>query len=415
MANEAKNFLIHFFITIKFQELFIMFTIKSISARKILNSHVSFTNEFIVTLEDGSVGIGASPQGETISIYEDRKVSVDHKTITEMIKKDGLLGASIDQNYFDQYLYSHILQFGRNNVYGLSEAFFQATLKTRSIFELFDRPNKKLESPRICLNILNGGWHAYTNPVLSDFSEFMLVAKNKNILEVIEDHNEIQRLVKEKQLSQSKTVVSGNPVNSFSTRDNREVIEFLLNIVNSLGLSNKYELMIDASAGDLWKDNAYHLGVTDGKTYSSEEFIQYWMGLIKNYKLRFLEDPFREKDFTSWQSITTSQEDCYIIGDNLYSSDEHRILEGANNRYATGAVIKPNQAGTVTAVCRSLEAALQSGQIAITSHRSISTESTFISLLTCILNAQFIKIGPLTSDYSSIVRLNEIIRLTEEN
>jgi enolase len=219
----------------------------------------------------------------------------------------------------------------------------------------------------------------------------------------------------EKALSQSKAVVSGNPVNCFSTRDNREVVEFLLNVVDSLGLSGKYELMIDASGGDLWKDDAYCLGVTDGKVYSSEGFIQYWTDMIRQYPLRFLEDPFHEKDFTSWRGITTSQQDCYVIGDNLYSSDEKRILEGADKKYATGAVIKPNQAGTVTAVRRSLEAALRTGQIAITSHRSISTESTFLSLLTCMLGAQFIKVGPLTSDYSSVIRLNEIIRLTEES
>lgn len=392
-----------------------MSTIKSIAYRKILNSHVAFTNEFIILLDDGSIGTGASPQGETISIYEDRTVSIDPQTIISAIQRDGLVGTPLDQNGFDHYLQMHIPHFGRNNVYGLSEAFFEATMKTRSIFDLFGKPNAKLEPPRICLNILNGGWHAYTNPVLSDFSEFMLVARSKDILEVIAEHNEIQRIVKEKQLKQSKTVVSGNPVNSFPTRDNREVIEFLLNVVNSLGLSNKYDLMIDASAGDLWKDNAYCMGVTDGTNRSSEEFIRYWEDLIQNYQLRFLEDPFHEKDFTSWQSITTSQQDCYIIGDNLYSSDEGRILEGADKKYATGAVIKPNQAGTVTAVSRSLEAALRTGQIAITSHRSISTESTFISLLTCMLGAQFIKIGPLGSDYSSIIRLNEIIRLTEES
>ena len=374
---------------------------------------MSFTNEFIILLDDGSVGTGASPQGETISIYEDRKVSIDPQTIIATIKKAGLLGKPLDQNGFDQYLQLHIPHFGRNNVYGLSEAFFDATMKTRSMFDLFGKPEAKLKPPRICLNILNGGWHAYTNPVLSDFSEFMLVAKSKDLPEVIEEHNEIQRVVREKQLSQSKTVVSGNPVNCFSTRDNREVVEFLLNVVNSLGLSGKYELMIDASAGDLWKDNGYCTGVTDGRAHSSEEFIQYWMDMIRNYQLRFLEDPFHEKDFTSWQNITTSRQDCFIIGDNLYSSDEGRILEGANKRYATGAVIKPNQAGTVTSVQRSLEAALRTGQIAITSHRSISTESTFISLLTCMLGAQFIKIGPLASDYSSIIRLNEIIRLTE--
>jgi enolase len=76
-------------------------------------------------------------------------------------------------------------------------------------------------------------------------------------------------------------------------------------------------------------------------------------------------------------------------------------------------VIKPNQAGTVTAVRRAIETAQRNKQIIITSHRSISTESTFLSLLTCIYDVKYIKIGPLMTDYSSVVRLNEIIRLTE--
>ena len=99
-----------------------------------------------------------------------------------------------------------------------SEAFFSATRSTRSAFELFNRPKKELEPPRLALNILNGGWHAYTNPVLSDFSEFMLVAKSRNIAEVVPEHNAIQRIVKEKQLGQPKIVVSGNPVNGFRDR-----------------------------------------------------------------------------------------------------------------------------------------------------------------------------------------------------
>ena len=95
-----------------------MSNIKSVTYRKVLNSHVSFTNEFIILLDDGSIGIGASPQGETISIYEDRKVSIDPQTIIGEIEKDGLLGKPLDQNSFDQYLQLHISHFGRNNVYG---------------------------------------------------------------------------------------------------------------------------------------------------------------------------------------------------------------------------------------------------------------------------------------------------------
>ena len=387
--------------------------LKSIACRKILNSHVEFTNEFIIELVDGSVGAAGSPQGETISIYEDKKVSVQPATIIQKIEASGLAGREIDQEGFDDFLQKEIRLIGRNNAFSLSLAFFHASNKTRSLFELFGRPRIKLTPPRLCLNILNGGWHAYTNPVLSDFSEFLLVAKSPDLEDVIGDHNEIQRAVKEGLLTQTKTVISGNPVNRFAMPDNRECIDFLLKILDGLGLSDKFELMIDASAGDLWKDGRYHLAITDGSSRTSEQFLDYWMDIIRQYGLRFLEDPFREQDAESWRRLTTSQQSCYVIGDNFYSSDAGRIEVGAAERRTHGAIIKPNQAGTITAVRRAVEAAQRAGQIAITSHRSISTEETFLSTLTCVFGVTYIKIGPLQSDYSSVVRLNEIIRHTE--
>lgn len=391
-----------------------MSTIKSIVCRKVLNSHVEFTNEFIVELDDGSIGIGGSPKGETISIYEDRTVSINPETIIQTIEGDGYLGRSLEQEGFDDYLQQRISTFGRNNAYGLSLAFFNATSASRSLFELFDKPEAKLTPPCICCNVLNGGWHAYTNPVLSDFHEYILVSRSNNVEEVIGNHNEIQRAVKERLISQTKTVVSGNPVNRFATADNRECIEFLLNIRDSLGLSDKFDLMIDASGGDFWTDEGYRLSITDDSVRSSEEFYEYWMDIIRQYNLRFLEDPFREKDLESWQRLTTSQQACNVIGDNFYSSDAGRIEEGAAKKYTHGVIVKPNQAGTVTAVRRAIEVAQRTGQIAITSHRSISTESTFLSTLTCMYGVKYIKIGPLMTDYSSVVRLNEIIRLTED-
>ena len=36
-------------------------TMRSIGHRRVLNSHVTFTTEFSILLDDGSVGIGASP------------------------------------------------------------------------------------------------------------------------------------------------------------------------------------------------------------------------------------------------------------------------------------------------------------------------------------------------------------------
>lgn len=390
-----------------------MWAIKSIAFRKILNSHVEFTNEFIVEFTDGAVGIGGSPQGETISIYEDKRITISPQTIIKKLEESGMIGREIDQVAFDTVLQKEISLIGRNNAFSLSLAFFNATKESRPIHELFGKPKRKLTPPRLCLNILNGGWHAYTNPVLSDFHEYILVAKSTNLEDVIADHNEIQRVVKEKLLGQTKTVVSGNPVNRFATADNRECMDFLLKVRDGLGLTDQYDLMVDASAGDLWTEQGYRLPITDGSIRSSEQFLEYWMEIIRQYGLRVLEDPFREQDPESWRRLTTSQQSCYTIGDNFYSSDAGRIQSGAEKSYTHGAVIKPNQAGTVTAVRRAVEACQRTGQIAITSHRSISTEETFISALTCLYGVEYIKIGPLMTDYSSVVRLNEIIRLTE--
>src|SRR5512135_3407985 len=133
--------------------------IKSIRCRRVLNSHVEFTNEFIVELQDGSVGVAGSPQGETISIYEDRKLSVDPSAIIKMLEAGGCLGRQIDQEGFDGFLRGEMASIGRNNAFGLSLAFFNATRRPRSAFELLGRPEGRLQAPKLCLNILNGGWH----------------------------------------------------------------------------------------------------------------------------------------------------------------------------------------------------------------------------------------------------------------
>ncbi|MCI4444763.1 MAG: hypothetical protein JHC32_01915 [Candidatus Aminicenantes bacterium] len=387
--------------------------IKSISARKILNSHVEFTSEFIIELIDGSVGIGSSPMGETISIYEDREFKITPELVITRLHNDGLFEREITQEELDEYLTTIIPFIGRNNAFSLSLAFFKATTSGKSGFQvLASKDKKKLSPPRLCLNILNGGKYAYTNPVLSDFSEFMLVAKNNDIEEVISEHNEIQKEIKSELNLLERISVGKQMVHHFKTADNRHPLELLVKVLDHLGFRNKYDLMIDASAGDLWHDGNYAFSLTDKKILSSEELNSYWLSIIKDYNLRFLEDPFYEKDYEAWAQLTREAKDCLTIGDNLYSSDTNRIKIGHDRKLSHGVVIKPNQAGTITKVKEALTTAQDLGLVVITSHRSISTEETFLSFLTCVYQADYIKIGPLLTDYSSVLRLNEIIRLT---
>lgn len=385
-------------------------TIAAITHRRILNSHVAFTTEFAVTLDDGALGLGAAAEGETISIYEDR-LSTDPADVIDALRHDGLMDRPIGQEDLDSYLAEKIGAFGRNTCFALSLAFHNAVELSPPV-DRATRSDGPFAAPRLCCNILNGGRHAYTNPVLSDFPEYLLVSRSDDIEEVIGRHGVIQQAVKAALDHQAKVLVSGNPVSRFATADNRECIEFLLGICDRLGFAHDFDLMVDASAGDLWNADGYRLSITDDSLRSSEGFCDYWLDLLGQYALRFLEDPFSEEDRASWLRLASAQQTCLLIGDNFYSSDAERIAQGAANGWTHGVIVKPNQAGTLTAVRRSFVTAKECGQIIIASHRSISTESTLVAALACRFGAEYIKVGPLITDYSSVMRVNEILRLT---
>lgn len=386
--------------------------VKLIRHRRILNSHGEFTNEFIIFLNDGSIGRGASPKGETISIYEDKHVDMSPKKIIDMLKEDGIFDKILNQEEIDSYLEEKIGIIGRNNAYALSMAFYDAHEHISQFDSIQDGSTKNDLIPKQCINILNGGNHAYTNPVQSDFHEFLLVAKTNDLASVINHHELIQGRVKEKLAKKDKIYVNGNLVSKAEHGDNRDWFDFLHDILRDLGLETDYDLMIDAAGTDLWTGKEYQFAITDQSSLNNEDMCTYWIKVIEDYNLRMLEDPFHETDFESWHALTNNQTKCIIVGDDLYSGNPERIAEGIDKKYTHGIMFKPNQAGTVSNTIKGIQLAQQNNHTLIMSHRSISTESTFLAHISNKYNAEYIKNGPIFTDYSSIIRLNEFIRLT---
>jgi len=384
--------------------------IKSIHNRRILNSHGDFTNEFVIFLKDGSSGRGASPKGETVSIYEDTLDMSAEKIIAEL-KKDGVYEKALDQEEFDSYLEEKMGIFGRNNSYALSVAFYDAREHIRQSDSMDSGSAGNDFIPKQCINILNGGNHAYTNPVQSDFHEYLLVAKTNDLESVIDDHVLIQKRVKEKLTKKEKIYVNNNLVNKADHGDNRDWFDFLQDVLKELGLESAYDLMIDAAGTDLWNGKEYGFAITDGSSLSREDMCTYWFNLIKDYNLRMLEDPFHETDFDSWHTLTNNQSKCIIVGDDLYSGNPERIREGIEKKYTQGIMFKPNQAGTVSNTIKGIKLAQENNQTLIMSHRSISTESTFLPYISNKYRTEYIKNGPIQTDYSAVIRLNEFIRL----
>jgi enolase len=386
--------------------------VTSVHYRRILNSHGEFTNEFIIFLNNGSIGRGASPKGETISIYEDKHIDISPKKIIDILKKDRVFFKPLNQEDLDSYLEEKIGLFGRNNSYALSLAFYDANEHFMQTFTIENRTIQNNHIPKLCINILNGGNHAYTNPVQSEFSEFLLVAKTDNLLSFLNDHELIQSRVKDKLRKLDIIYINKNLVYKSDHNDNRDWFDLLQTTLKELGLEKNYDLMIDASASDLWTGQEYRFSITNNFSMTKEEMCTYWFDLIKDYNLKILEDPFHETDFESWHNLTNNQFKCKIVGDNLYSGDHKRIAQGIDKKYTHGIILKPNQAGTVSNTIKSINLVQQHNHLLIVSHRSISTESTFLAHISNKYNAEYIKNGPILTDYSSIIRLNEFIRLT---
>ena len=393
------------------------FKIKSIHGRKVLNSHAEWTNEFDVVLANGARGTASAPRGETLSIHEKPLASTsDVEKAIGLVWSENRFAGDLSQEAFDRALDTHRYALGLGNMYALSLAFFAATtialgVDARTMLARFRdrRLSGPTRSPRLLLNILNGGSHAYTNPVLSDFSEFLLVPRDGALEEHLAAFQALNSRVRAELSRLPVCRVGGNPVHRQRANSNRGWIEFLLEILEREGLARQFGLMIDASAGCLKSDGQYCLSTTGDGSLKPDVFYEYWVNLLSNYPIDIVEDPFAEFDTQAWKALTAEFPDRLVAGDNLCATNADRISGSFDNGLMSAVLIKPDQAGTVTATVHALNTAGSLGLSMIPSHRSIETSSTFLSDICGVYCIEYAKLG-LLSDFETILKLNRLIR-----
>ncbi len=105
-------------------------------------------------------------------------------------------------------------------------------------------------------------------------------------------------------------------------------------------------------------------------------------------------------------------EKIQIVGDDFLVTDAARVEEAARNGACNCALIKVNQAGTVTRAKAALDAAKIAGWSAIVSARSGETEDVFVSHLAIGWNAGQIKVGSFARS-ERMAKWNELLRIEE--
>lgn len=170
---------------------------------------------------------------------------------------------------------------------------------------------------------------------------------------------------------------------------------------------------VDVAASSLWdEEKGKYVYPREGLSLSSEEQFKFVRSVIEEFNLVYVEDPFREDDFSSFAELTELFPNRLICGDDLYVTNAERISYGVRGGCGNSVIIKPNQVGTLTGVVWAVNAALSGNFIPIMSHRSGENVDPSIAHLAVAFRCPIIKTGVVGGE--RIAKINELIRIEED-
>ncbi|MBD0742700.1 enolase C-terminal domain-like protein [Streptomyces sp. CBMA152] len=310
-----------------------------------------------------------------------------------------LSGGAFGQVSFDEVLDHHRSHWGRTACYALSAAFFEA--RFRNVTTGTRRP------PKLLLNLLNGGLHAYSLPVTSDFTEFLLVPRHDDPVAAIDGYRRLLADARAALTGFPLREVGGNPVHDLGLDPNEAALSLVTTLLERAGLAETFGIMIDASAGDWLDSDKYALPVS-GARLDRDELIGHWLDLVARFDIVLLEDPLAETDIDGWAAFHAVRPSrCGLLSDNFTSTSPAQLAAKAT--HVDGVLLKPDQIGSLTGAHRFASLARELGLPLIASARSVETGSPLISHVAAAWDLDYLKVGPY-QDFSSVMRTNELLR-----
>jgi len=146
---------------------------------------------------------------------------------------------------------------------------------------------------------------------------------------------------------------------------------------------------------------------------TTEELIDVYAQLASLYPIYSIEDGLAETDVQGWKSLTEKlRGKVVIVGDDLFATSPERVSLGTDESWASGAVIKPNQVGTITEALQALDLCRDSKLSTIVSHRSGETNDTFIAEFAVGTSAGFLKAGGCSRG-ERMAKYNQLLRIED--
>jgi len=195
-------------------------------------------------------------------------------------------------------------------------------------------------------------------------------------------------------------------------KTNEDALRILVDAIQAAGRvpGDEVAIALDPASSELWRDGAYVLE-GEGRTLSTGELVEYWVGLVERYPIISIEDGMAEQDWEGWVAHTAAVGDrVQVVGDDVFVTNAERLEKGIAAGVANAILVKVNQVGTLTETLATVATATSASYRSVISHRSGETEDTFVADLAVATNCGQIKTGaPARSD--RVAKYNQLLRI----
>ncbi len=411
-------------------------TIRTVTAREILDSRGNPTVEATVMLDDGSTGIAAVPSGASTGAHEalelrDGSTRYGGKGVLKAVKnvntviaqalkgKNAVTQRVVDQLMIDLDGTSNKRKLGANAILAVSLANARAVANSlqlplyRYLRQTYALKEKNYRLPVPTMNILNGGRHADNN---LSVQEFMIIPIHKEFSERVRMGSQIfhslAAILSRKGYS---TGVGDEGGFAPALLNNEQAIKLIVEAIKESQFvpgKNVY-VGLDVAASEFYRGGKYYF-MSHKQASTADKMIRVMESWVKKYPILSIEDALAEDDWDNWQILTKRLgKQVTIVGDDLFVTNTERIAQGIEMGVANAVLIKLNQIGSLSETIDAIYLAKKHGYQVSVSHRSGETADTFIADLAVAVNAEFIKTGSMSRS-ERVEKYNRLMKIESE-
>ena len=406
-------------------------TIARVRGRRVFDSRGRPTVEAEVTLRGGAIGRAIAPAGasrgsrEAIDLRDggprfggfdvtDALANVDGPIARLLQGADAREQAQIDRLLIDADGTPNKSNFGGNAIVAVSLATAHAAAAAHHVplwrYLARDQP-VTLPLPEI--QIFGGGAHAGRRIDIQDLMVMPIGAQSLgDAFEMIADIYRAAGALMEEAGRLAGVADEGGYWPQFES--NEDALSMLVRAIERAGLRPGIDaaLSLDIAASEFSRDGRYIL-TRDGRDLDRDDMVDLILGWVERFPIVSIEDPLGEEDVEGWRRFTRAAgARVQIVGDDLLTTDAARVADAAAQRLCNAALIKPNQAGTLTESRAALETAKKASLATIVSARSGESEDVSIAHLAVGWNAGQIKVGSFARS-ERMAKWNELLRIEE--